>query len=153
MEHKMQKNSKTSEILAVIIVISALAIAVSTALWVTSRVERPPSPFVIRPPPEGNIPLDLQLFYTLETVFSVINVTLSIVLLILYINIYFKTRSQFTIGLIIFSAILLLNAFVSIPLLHRAFEFHEYGLGPFAFLPEMFTCVALLVLLYLTLKY
>jgi hypothetical protein len=80
-------------------------------------------------------------------------VTLSVVLLVLYINIYLKTRSEFTIGLIIFSAVLLLHAFVSIPLLHGAFGFYEAGLGPFAVLPDVFTCAALIVLLYLSFKY
>jgi hypothetical protein len=71
----------------------------------------------------------------------------------MYINIYRKTRSEFTIGLIIFSTVLLLHAFVSIPLTHGVFGFYDFGLGPFAMLPDLFTCLALGVLLYLTFKY
>jgi len=149
----MQKKPKTSVILATVIVVAAVVIAVLTALWATSRVEFEPSPFGLRPAPGETNRLDIQLFYTLQTVISVVNVTLSIILLLMYVSIYRKTHSEFTIGLIIFSAVLLLHAFVSIPLLHHAFGFYEFGLGPFAVLPDLFTCVALAVLLYLTFKY
>jgi hypothetical protein len=134
------------------IVIAIVIIAILTTLWATSR-EFAPSPFGPRPRPPTNIRGDIQLYYTLETVVSVVNVTLSIILLLMYISIYRKTQSQFTIGLIIFSVVLLLHAFVSIPLLHQAFGFYEFGLGPFAMLPDLFTCLALAVLLYLTFKY
>jgi hypothetical protein len=33
------------------------------------------------------------------------------------------------------------------------FGFRPFGLGPFAMLPDIFTCIALSVLLYLTIKY
>jgi len=149
----MEKKPGTSVVLATVMVVAAVVIAVLIALWATSRVEVVPPPFGLRPPREQINPLDIQLFYTLETVVSVVNVTLSIILLLMYVSIYRKTHSEFTIGLIIFSAVLLLHAFVSIPLLHRAFGFYEVGLGPFAVLPDLFTCVALAVLLYLTFKY
>jgi hypothetical protein len=149
----MQKKTRPSLVLATLIVIAVVVIAVLTALWATSTVEFEPSPFGRRPPPPENIRGDIELFYTLQTVVSVVNVTLSIILLLLYVSIYRKTRSEFTIGLIIFSAVLLLHAFVSIPLLHRVFGFYEFGLGPFAVLPDLFTCLALAVLLYLTFKY
>jgi len=86
-------------------------------------------------------------------VVSTINVTLLIFLLVTYINIYRKTRSEFTIGLIIFSAVLLMNALASNPLVIWVFGFRAFGLGPFALLPDLFTFVALVVLLYLSIKY
>jgi hypothetical protein len=73
--------------------------------------------------------------------------------LLTYVSIYRKTRSEFTIGLIIFSMVLLLNALTSNPLVIWAFGFRPFGLGPFAMLPDLFTFVALAVLLYLTTKY
>ena len=149
----MQKKTRTFLIPATMIVIVIVIIAVLTALWATSRIEFVPSPFGPRPQPPGYIRGDIELYYTLETVVSVVNVTLSIILLLMYVNIYRKTQSEFTIGLIIFSAVLLLHAFVSIPMLHQAFGFYEFGLGPFAMLPDLFTCSALIVLLYLSVKY
>jgi hypothetical protein len=148
----MNRNLRNLLILATVI-----AVAILATLWATSTSWFPPYPFQRRfeepRPPLENILGDIELFYTVETIVSTINVTLSIILLIMYVSIYRKTRSEFTIGLIIFSAVLLLHAFVSIPLLHLAFGFYPIGLGPFAMLPDLFTCLALAVLLYLTFKY
>ena len=79
--------------------------------------------------------------------------TLLIFLLITYIGIYREVKSEFTIGLIIFTMVLFFYAFTSNPMVHWVFGFRAFGLGPFAMLPNLFTCVALAVLLYLTLKY
>jgi hypothetical protein len=96
---------------------------------------------------------DLEFFYTAKTVVSTINVTLSIFLLLTYVGIYRKTRSEFTIGLVIFSAVFLLNALASNPVVTWLFGFRAFGLGPFALMPELFTLGALAVLLYLSIKY
>jgi hypothetical protein len=149
MNSRMDKNARIGLILGTLIVVAIVA-----ALWAVSISWFPRYPFFEpHPPPSGGVRGDIELFYTVETVLSAVNVTLSIILLLMYISIYWKTRSEFTIGLMIFSAVLLLHAFVSFPLLHRAFGFYPFGLGPFAMLPDLFTCVALLVLLYLTFKY
>ena len=84
---------------------------------------------------------------------STINVTLLLYLLVTYINIYTKIKSDFSIGLIIFSTILLFYALASNPIIHWIFGFKASGLGPFAILPDVFTSAALAVLLYLTLRY
>jgi hypothetical protein len=95
---------------------------------------------------------DIELFYKVKTVLSSINATLLVFLLATYIDIYKKIQSEFTIGLIIFSLILLLYALTSNPLLQWLFGFRAFGLGPFAMLPDLFTTLALAVLLYLTMK-
>lgn len=136
-----------------IVLVIIIAVAVSAALWATSTEWFPRFPFEQRPPPSQLNRADIELFYTVETIVSVINVTLSAFLLLMYVNIYRKTRSEFTIGLIIFSIVLLMHAFVAIPLVQRAFGFNSFGLGPFAMLPDLFTCAALAILLYLTFKY
>jgi hypothetical protein len=134
-------------ILATIIVVAILAFWASSAFWL------PRSPFEPHQPPLRNIRGDIELFYTLKTVISTINVTLSVILLMTYVSLYRKTRSEFTVGLIIFSAVFLLNALASNPLIIWAFGFIPGGLGPFAMLPDLFTLVALGVLLYLSVKY
>jgi hypothetical protein len=151
MKNRMNKSMRIWLILVILIVVAILA-----ALWATSTFWFPRFPSSeFRPPPRPatSIPGDLEFFYTLQTVVSTINATLLIFLLLIYISIYMKTRSQFTIGLIIFSMILLLYALTSNPLVTRIFGFRAFGLGPFAMLPDLFTCAALVVLLYLTLKY
>jgi len=102
----------------------------------------------VNPPTPG----DIELFYTAKTVVSTINVALVVILLLMYIDIYQKTKSDFTVGLIIFSIILLLYTLASNPIMHWAFGFRAFGLGPFAMLPDIFTCIALSVLLYLSVK-
>ena len=151
MKHHMNKNVRTLVILATLIVVAILA-----ALWAMSTFWFPPFPW--RPwehhlPPQYEIPGDIEFFYIAQTVVSTINVALSIFLLLIYISIYRKTRSEFTIGLIIFSMVFLLNALASNPLVIWAFGFRAFGLGPFALLPDLFTLGALAVLLYLSVKY
>jgi len=151
MKHCMNKNVRIWLILATLIVVAILA-----ALWATSTfwIPRYPwEPWEHHYPPPYEIPGDIEFFYTAKTVVSTINVTLSIFLLLIYISIYRKTRSEFTIGLIIFSMVFLMNALASNPLVIWAFGFRPFGLGPFAMLPDLFTFVALAVLLYLSIKY
>jgi len=95
---------------------------------------------------------DIELFYKVKTILSSINATLLVFLLATYVDMYKKLKSEFTIGLILFSLILLFYALSSNPLLQRLFGFRAFGLGPFAMLPDLFTSLALGVLLYLTLK-
>jgi hypothetical protein len=148
MKHDMNKGMRTWLILATLIVVTILA-----ALWATFTFWLPPPLREHRWPPPHDIVGDIEFFYTAKTVVSTINVTLLIFLLVTYIDIYRKTRSEFTIGLIIFSAVLLMNALASNPLVIWIFGFRAFGLGPFALLPDLFTFGALAVLLYLSIKY
>ncbi|MEM3090807.1 MAG: hypothetical protein QXW17_03480, partial [Candidatus Bathyarchaeia archaeon] len=92
------------------------------------------------------------LFYIVKTVISTVNIAIVLILLFIYMNIYRKTKTNFTIGLIIFSLILLLYTVSSNPILQTIFGYRAFGLGPFAMLPDVFALIALLVLLYLSLK-
>jgi hypothetical protein len=148
MKHDMNKNLRTLIIIATLAVVAILA-----TLWATSTSWLPHFPFERHMPPPYSIPGDIEFFYTAQTVVSTINVTLLVFLLLTYVNIYRKTRSEFTIGLVIFSMVFLLNALASNPLVMWAFGFRAFGLGPFALLPDLFTLVALSVLLYLSVKY
>jgi len=100
------------------------------------------------PPPSG----DIEFFYTAKTVVSTVNVALVTILFLTYIEIYQKTKSEFTVRLMIFSMILLFYTLASNPVVQWAFGFRAFGLGPFAMLPDLFTCIALSILLYLSLK-
>ena len=147
MKSRMNKDEKYWLIVGTLIVVAVLA-----TLWATSTSWFPRHPWD-HPPPRSDILGDVELFYTVGTVVSTVNLTLSIFLLFIYIGIYQKTRSEFTIGLVIFSAVFLLNALASNPLVIRAFGFWPAGLGPFAMLSDLFTFAALAVLLYLSVKY
>jgi hypothetical protein len=149
MKHNMNQNERTWLILVIVVMVAILA-----ALWATSMSWFPFFPREERRlPPPYNVPGDLEFFYTAQTVVSTVNVTLSIFLLLIYVSIYRKTRSEFTVGLMIFSTVLLLHALVSNPFVIWIFGFRSLGLGPFVLLPDLFTFGALAVLLYLSVKY
>jgi len=143
----MKKNQKAWFVFATLIFVALLV-----AFAGMNYLEPPGGPFAHRPPfpqPAG----DIQLFYTVTVVLSTINATLLIFLFSAYLGIYRKVKSDFTLGLMVFSMILLFYALSSNPLVQRVFGFRAFGLGPFAMLPDLFTCVALIVLLYLTFRY
>jgi len=143
----MKKNQKAWIVFATLILVALLVSFVGM-----NYLEPQGGPFAHRPPfpqPSG----DIQLYYTVTVVLSTINATLLIFLFSAYLGIYRKVRSDFTLGLMVFSVILLFYAVSSNPLVQRVFGFRAFGLGPFAMLPDLFTCVALGILLYLTFKY
>ncbi len=152
MSSHMNKNVK----IGLVITITVIAIALIAAFWASSTFPTPsfPSNFPQRRlPPLEEIRGDFEFFYIAQTVLSTVNIALLIFLLSIYIDIYRKTRSQFTMGLIIFSLVFLLNALTANPLFIWIFGFRAFGLGPFALLPDIFEFIALTVLLYLSAKY
>ncbi|MEM3731028.1 MAG: hypothetical protein QW667_07930 [Candidatus Bathyarchaeia archaeon] len=149
MKHQMERKSKTWLLLILLPILVVVAILAAT--WAASTFWFPRAPWQPRPP--YNIAGDIEFFYIAKTVVSTINITLLVFLLLIYADIYRKTRSEFTIGLIIFSATLLLYALVSNPIVISIFGFRMFGLGPFALLPDLFAFAALAVLLYLSIKY
>ncbi len=85
-------------------------------------------------------------------VFTSINIFLLIGLLWVYGNTYARTKSNFMLGLIFFIGVLLIQSFLSLPILHVFFGYIAYGLGPFGFLPHLFETFALIILLMLSLE-
>jgi hypothetical protein len=135
-----------------LILILLITVAVVTALWALVALHE--TPFQRRvPPPGGFVPGDFEYFYVAFTIISTVNITLLVIVLLSYVNIYTKTRSPFTIGLIIFALAFLLKDIASHPFVVGLFSFRAYGLGPFAFLPGLCELAALSVLLYLSVRY
>jgi hypothetical protein len=141
MEHKIK--------IALIVSIITLAAVLAAVFALTS-----PPPL---PGPEQRrseqVPGDLEYFYFAFAVISTVNIVLLVILLVNYISIYNKTKSPFTIGLIIFGGAFLIKDITANPLVMGLFRFQPFGLGPFIFLPSVFELVALSVLLYLSIKY
>ncbi len=149
MNHRMTRNTKIGLTLLVL-----ATVAIASGVWAISYGERvsPWQPRFWPLFPIERILEDLELFYTIKTIVSSVNVALLVMLLVTYVGIYRKTQSEFTVGLILFSMVLLLYAMVSNPIVQVAFGFYAFGLGPFAMLPDLFSLIASTVLLYLTLK-
>ena len=138
-----------------VIIITALLTAGAVGI-VLSRdqtwVPRPPPEFDPELPPENFIPRDRDQYLGLKTAMTMINMTLSAILLGLYVKIYRDTKSEFTIGLIVMTFSLFLYATLSNPLLPMLFGYRIMGVGIFSILPDVFTTIALSILLYLGLK-
>jgi hypothetical protein len=152
-EKLMSNHMNTNVKIWLVIIVTLVAIAIIAAFWASAIFPFSPEFPERRLPPSGQILGDFELFYIAQTVISTVNVALLIFLMTMYIDIYRKTRSQFTIGLIIFSMVFLLNALTANPLFIWIFGFRAFGLGPFALLPDVFEFIALTVLLYLSAKY
>ncbi len=98
-------------------------------------------------------PGDFELYYTARTILSTVNIVLTVILIFNYASIYRKTKSEFTIGLMLFAAFFLIKDIAWSPFVIGLAGFGIFGLGPFAFLPDLFEMAALLVLFYLSVKY
>jgi hypothetical protein len=152
MENQMDKKQRNW---LLTIVIGLIVIGILAASWASLTFDAFTSerfPFRPLPPPEFN-PADLEFYYIARTAVSTINIALLVLLTATYVTIYRKTKSEFTIGLLIFSMIFLIKDLTASPFITGAFGFRQYGLGPFAMLPDLFELAALSVLLYLSVKY
>jgi hypothetical protein len=153
-EKTMNNQMNNSMKIWVVTIVTLIAVALVAALWASNTFPFSPDEFSERRlPPSGDIFGDFEFYYVAQTAISTVNVALLIFLLTTYIDIYRKTRSQFTFGLIIFSLVFLLRTLTANPLFMSVFGFRAFGLGPFALLPDLFELVALSVLLYLSAKY
>jgi hypothetical protein len=149
----MEKQMNSSRLKIGLILTILIAVAVFAAYWATIIFHQPEILLRRVPPVGGFVPGDLEVFYVAFTIISTINIALLVIVLLTYVDIYGKTRSPFTIGLIIFALAFLLKDISAHPFVTGLFRFSVYGLGPFAFLPGLFELAALSVLLYLSVKY
>jgi hypothetical protein len=147
--------------LKIIIVIAALLLMVVIVGLLAAYATTPPQQ---RSWPYGgqivNIsPSEGQTYLMARTIISTINISLLLVLVITYASIFLKTRSEFTIGLLIFALVFLSKDIASSPLLLGIFGLGMFGMGIgpfmtwFAILPDLFELAALSILLYLSVKY
>ncbi len=93
---------------------------------------------------------DLAIYYSIKAVLASMNAFLLIVLSSIYLKVYRDTGLEFSLGLLIFSVALFMYSLVSNPLLISVAGYWASGLGPFAMLPDLFTCVASFTLLYIS---
>lgn len=149
----MEKQMNKNVLIWVVVLVTLVAVALLAGLWAALTWYNPQSPWMPLPRPRDIVAGDLEFFYIAKTVFSTLNIALLSFLVLTYADIYRKTRSPFTIGLLMFSIVFLMKEFTSNPMVIRASGFSPFGLGPFALLPDLLEFVALTVLLYLSVKY
>jgi hypothetical protein len=125
-----------------------ILIGLFVTFWAVSTVYSP-----LQNPPGQLTPNDFEFFYFAHAIFSTINIALLIALSIIFISVYRKTRSEFSLGLIVFGLAFLLKDIAASPFMAGIFSFYASGLGPFIVLPDIFEFAALSVLFYMNLKY
>ncbi len=127
-----------------------ILVALFAAFWAASILYQP-QPLIQRS--QFTSRYDFEFFYLAHSIFSTINIALLSILVISYVSVYLKTKSEFSFGLVIFAGIFLLKDISSSPFISSPFGFFASGLGPFAVLPDMFEFAALTILVYLSVKY
>ena len=89
---------------------------------------------------------------SIKTILSCVNIALIILMLVIYVDLYRKIKTNFTAGLLLLIVVLLLNALTSNPLLPLRFGTPVIGAGAFFIIPDLFSTIALTVLFYLSLE-
>ncbi len=90
--------------------------------------------------------------YTIVTMIIIVNISFLIGLLYVYADTYRKTKSSFMVGLLLFIFVLLIQSILSQLGVYAFFVYTKFGFGLFAILPHFFETIALIILLYLSLK-
>ena len=94
---------------------------------------------------------DPVLIMNIKTIITTANVVLLVLLLAIYIRSYAQIKSKFTLGLMIFAFLLLLQAVISTPCIHSATRGYRMCLiGPLDVIPDLLEFIALMVLIYLS---
>jgi hypothetical protein len=137
---------KTLHLIALIVVFVVVinVLAVQLGLYILFDRDLPPSPM------RDRWMSYLSFLLTAKTILASVNTVLLISVLIIYLEIYRNTGSEFSLGLVIFSMALLIYSLTSNPIIHLIAGFRLTGLGPFTMLPDLFSCIASAILLYLS---
>ncbi|MDR2707624.1 MAG: hypothetical protein LBB87_02610, partial [Nitrososphaerota archaeon] len=129
-------NFKIGVLLIVLIILVSLFAAFWAASILYSPESRQPSYFTA---------YDFEFFYYAHAILSTVNIALLIILSVIFISVYRRTRSEFAFGLLVFGFAFLLKDLVSSPFMTGIFSFYASGLGPFIVLPDIFELAALSV--------
>lgn len=130
----MNTNMKSGLMLAAIIVGALVGFALSEALL-----------------PSRNIELkgELGFYIVLKCILTTMNMASSLMLMSVYIRVYSDTNAKFSIGLVFVAFALFIYATTSNPIITAYCGFCVQGLGPFTMIPDLFSALALIMLLYL----
>lgn len=135
-----------------LILVAILSILIVTVVTFQPISRKPFRPFDREIDP-GKIKRRLELlpyYIKIKTILASVNSLLLLSLFVTYFKVYRETKSNFSLGLLLFSIALLLYSFSSNPIIHWFGGFRGSGLGPFTILTDLFTCIASAILLYLS---
>ncbi|MBC2706786.1 MAG: hypothetical protein HF975_11670 [ANME-2 cluster archaeon] len=94
---------------------------------------------------------DPVLIMNIKTIITTANVVLLVLLLAIYVRSYAQVKSKFTLGLMIFAFLMLLQVVTSTPHMHVATRGYRMCIiGPLDVIPDILEFIALMVLIYLS---
>lgn len=111
---------------------------------------RPPFDWDITPEELEALRALIPVFFTVKAVVDTLNSVLILGIVMIHLNLYRRTGTKFSLGLVIFSTALLLYTISANPLLHTLFGFSRIGIGPMLIIPDLLTLIASAILLYLS---
>jgi len=142
-----------------LVLMSLIAVAFLSGIWAWLTFNDLGLGGVFRPnpmfPQNQNV---LFVLYVARTVLSTVNIAILSILTASYAVLYSKTRSMFTIGLLIFSAVFLMKDVLASPFVLGALRYIGVniiltGLDVIALVEPLLEFMALSVLLYLSVEY
>ncbi len=143
----MRKRVWIAGLLLALIFVNLSSVTVVSAQLPRRPFPRPP--FDIDPEDIPRIQRLLVTYFIGKTVTSLVNSVLLLYLLLVYFGIYRSTRSQFSLGLMVMSVALITFTVSSSPLIQWALN-RRILFAVFNFIPDVFTTVAAVVLIYLS---
>jgi hypothetical protein len=145
----MRKRYRTFILLLSVLV---LGMAISQCVPCLGQPERPRRPFGwdISPEELERLRALLPYYLTAKAIIDTINSVLILGIVAIHINIYRRTGTKFSLGLVLFSTAFLLYTVVANPLVHRLLGFRRIGFGPLFIIPDLLTLIASAVLIYLS---
>jgi hypothetical protein len=157
------KNRSLAGLILTVIVLSALVGAVGGYYSATAMEEQYKPPPDSREPdqdhkpqePDRDLPDDRDervAYSTVKSSFITVNLVISLILIAMFVDLYRKIKTAFTLGLVLVMAAFFLYTLMELPMVPGAFGFTPFGLGPFLLIPHIFTTAALSILLIINLK-
>jgi len=140
----MKDKSSTRALLLVFTVL-----CLTSVLSAYAQQNRFNPPFDIDPEDIPELREQLERYFIGKSVISVINTLLLLYLFYIYYGLYKTTKSQFSLGLIVMTIALLIFTIASSPLTNWIIG-DKRLFGIFNFIPDIFTTIATIVLIYLS---
>jgi hypothetical protein len=137
-------------------IILALAIMAAVLGVAFSNLASPPDRMLPEPPDFEQVDEmrdDAEVYVTVKTVLSSMNIVLAAALIMVYAGVYRTLRSDFAMGLVIMNVAMLSYAVTSNPIVQWFLGYKAIiGVGPFGWIADFFATVALGTLLWLSLE-
>lgn len=146
----MRNRYRTGLLLLTVLVIGMAISQCVLCLGQPERPRRPPFDWDISPEELERLRALLPFYLTAKAVIDTLNSALILVIVLIHINIYRRTGTRFSLGLVLFSTALLFYTILANPLVYGVLGFRRIGFGPIFIVPDLLTLIASAILIYLS---